>query len=381
LFFFSGHILNMPPPATKKPTIGMLANDGSALTFLRWRQREVVRRRGTDGLLAQAAPEAVPPVTSWSGLRNLGVTCYRNAVLQALAATLEADLPLPPTLTTAASPVLSVLPVVSELLEYLQRPSAGTGTGDALALALALATNLETAMGDDRRFADFTCNRQEDAGEFLGALLQSWLALAERFLISDTETRRQGHPKEVRSVQESPTYILYLPPGESVKLAVAAYQATESLALSEEACAKPCTTTHVLSGSPRALAVYLKRTQRTPNGTISRDATPVLLNGELAVADSLYRLVAVVDHDGGISAQNGHYTARTLRRDGHWYQFNDTVVGQTPSPADQPSGTALLLLYVAVPTTAVDATVRRGASRQTGVLGPQLRAHSLIRRR
>eukprot|EP01065_Artemidia_motanka_P009322 TRINITY_DN14759_c0_g1_i1.p1 TRINITY_DN14759_c0_g1~~TRINITY_DN14759_c0_g1_i1.p1 ORF type:complete len:690 (+),score=158.15 TRINITY_DN14759_c0_g1_i1:66-2135(+) len=106
-----------------------------------------------------------------------------------------------------------------------------------------------------------------------------------------------------------------------------------------------------LARAPGHLLVHLKRFKRV--GGVHRKITgAITVHSRMDLRRFLsppqrhpvnYCLYAVVHHFGDVD--DGHYTATVRRGDGHWYNFNDSVVSRTADPSLQPSASAYLTFY------------------------------------
>lgn len=86
------------------------------------------------------------------------------------------------------------------------------------------------------------------------------------------------------------------------------------------------------------------------------DMSQYVANPSITVDDSIYDLIAVDNHYGGLGG--GHYTASVKNfRDHKWYYFNDSRVTEIPNPEEVVANSAYLLFY------------RKRSSIANGILG------------
>jgi len=299
------------------------------------------------------------------GLTNLGNSCFLNAVLQALAHTP----PLSNALlarrgdccgSEACAHCLLTAQVAASLAPGAASPSAPRALFRALP---SLARTL-------------TCGRQEDAHEFLRALLDAadrgrraglvgagrpppptWATEVEAAFRGTLRSRVTCGRCGAASDTLDPFLDLALDPGPGdIAACLRAWAAPETLAGGDAYACGRCgpvpaaAKALAVSSPPAALVLTLKRFK----GLYGKDARHVALGETLTLPPAVlasadgppptYSLDAVVVHSGS-SAASGHYYAFVRGRGGRWWRADDSWV----SPVDAGtvlSSCAYMLFYV-----------------------------------
>lgn len=315
--------------------------------------------------------ERIPPTSSlevpWLGLWNGGVTCYRNALIQALVAVMQASgKPLPSPTDNVVGPNYAAIRIsIHALFERLTHPA---DTKDVKSLHKEVRelqqSILSTAADDTSYFYRFRTG-QHDVGEFLMALFTVWPSLEKLFSLSDTMTiygDGNGHHENHATMMTSRSHsdhisILELQLSDSVQQSIDDYVAPEKVLLRNDKCGceYDIIKTHSLDATGDAVIIALKRSTAAAtnhqNGgaceyRIVKDMRFVQLDSHVTIRQRRFRLVAVVDHSGSCVSR-GHYTTRAERM-GSWYTFNDEHVNPCEAPGDSKSQTAVLLMYVII---------------------------------
>jgi uncharacterized UBP type Zn finger protein len=308
--------------------------------------------------------EEIPKNSEYArpGLRNLGNTCFMNAVIQCIVSVpVLNSLLTSDSLDVCASKVaLAFVSLVREM-DSSARPikptrllvetrgracelwdNAEPGTRSAIRAELTkdgltaanLEKKLEAAMGERR--PDLTkVDAQNDPHEFLTFLLDE-LACIPRVAALVTSKKElalvcscgaSGDP----TFESFPIIQLDIPNnGSQASLAqcVAAYNRTEQVADYKCGHCQQTGTTernHAFVTLPEVLVIHLKRFSFDFEAQTARKKdTSVAFEKELTVGGVQYALTGFVSHSGP-SAKSGHYTA-VCRADGLWYTFDDPNV-------------------------------------------------------
>ncbi|OIR57782.1 MAG: ubiquitin carboxyl-terminal hydrolase [Amphiamblys sp. WSBS2006] len=301
----------------------------------------------------------------YSPLRNIGNTCYANAVLNALfhcrrfreALLRERDISPDNTDTSSTVEVPKKVWKRSLLAKLLCRRSAETETATACVMAelTRLFTRMETERGSvsPRRFLEVLWERnrslvpytQEDAHEFLGSLLNTLdSVLMQRRLCSWVRGLFSGIVfSEIKcdncctvSKTKEPFLDLSLDVLEnsSVFSCIAHKfgdeKMTEETSFFCAVCRSPqnATRTTRLGSIPSVLVLHLKRFQYTEAGQTKLKAC-VVFPHHLRQDGMLYTLSSLVVHCGP-SAQTGHYVCAAKTDAGGWILIDDEKTEHIP---------------------------------------------------
>lgn len=263
------------------------------------------------------------PMEVVKGLRNLGNTCFMNAVLQCLWVVVESlDLRRKVTVTNGNDQLME------EFWNLMKCMSSGAGT------ALAPTTFKSTLA---RKCVQFIGRQQQDAHEFLMVMLEHLSEEnpdnAHMFIgntISSTKCTTCACKSEVEEVFNC--LEVEIPPVEltttSLKECV-----EESFAPEIIADGWSCSSCNVMNGgalrelgismAPVVLIIHLKRFKQSA-GRLVKVHSPVKLPFDhFRLADSTYELIGVVNHLGSKDA--GHYTA-WIKIGKSWKLCNDHII-------------------------------------------------------
>ena len=94
---------------------------------------------------------------------------------------------------------------------------------------------------------------------------------------------------------------------------------------------------------PQCLVVTLKRFVYTSNGRCRKNNTLVGISKRVQFYNRTYTLVGICNHYG--SLEGGHYTA-DIRKNGKWYNCDDSAIDKYHSSNDIPIQNAYILFYV-----------------------------------
>jgi len=263
------------------------------------------------------------------GLRNLGNSCYQNAVLQCLL---------------HAQDFWKLLHAVK-----IERDSLGHLLLDLYTTATEpRSTGVACDITDLRRIREliglknkaWKSREQQDALEFLLSLLDT---------LSDDFKARRGNPVDslIRgtlisktacnacttvSEKRDPFFVLCLPvEARSLQESLTAYQQSETLKGSEQyhcdkcRCKVDAKRNLEISDLPNLLIVCLKRF-KWESGSPEKNSLCVKcpMTGFEVIKGVRYSLVGTVQHSGE-SVNHGHYTAHVSER-GRWYLSDDATV-------------------------------------------------------
>lgn len=265
-----------------------------------------------------------------AGLANLGNSCFLNATLQCLAHTPQAAL---------------------SLLEFPLREGDGSAEASSRALRDVLGGMLTRSRAMAPRkllsklseMGPFSRSRQEDAHEFLRALLDA----ASRGFGPRRVRGRSLDPVsavftgELASVLSCPACgfesksveafsDLSLEPVVSVRRALGAFFATETLDADNTWTCSRCgravraTKTVSLETPPEVLVIHLKRYASA--SLRAKVQCHVAFDDRLRLR-SLYVLRGLVVHDG-TTARSGHYSAFVKDHKARWHVFDDDLVSR-----------------------------------------------------
>lgn len=282
-----------------------------------------------------------------AGLANLGNSCFLNATVQCLAHTPQAAL---------------------SLLEFPLRHDNQKHSLAAVALRELISGILTT---DDEAVAPFQLlsrlsdlgpfsrSRQEDAHEFLRALLD---AVSDGFLARQVGSRRLdpvsavfggelasviGCPEcgfKSKSIEQFND--LSLEPKASIKAALRAFFTSEVLDADNTWKCGQCykcvraTKALTLETPPEVLVIHLKRYESASMRSKVQRHVAFDDTMKLQVA---YSLRAVLVHDG-LTTRSGHYSAFVKDADGHWFACDDHLVSRV-QPSVVFTQQAYLLFY------------------------------------
>lgn len=238
-------------------------------------------------------------------IRNLGNTCFANAVLQATAGNTLAlnsilsqdpGTPLPPLATSGLALLRDIVCV-----DRGQSTIVPAGFHELMV----------------RHWNIYSSGQQMDAREFLSFLIDSLPSLGQICCFS--ERTLQG-PEIAGSKMLS---VAVVSSGGT-----AGYPSGFSLdALIHADCAGNRTATNTIVTPPRMLLyVNIKRFVES-NGSFVKDPSRIKLDRLLRIYDencdriATYRLCGIVSHHGN-AVEFGHYTAKSLRS-GQWFRFDD----------------------------------------------------------
>ena len=269
---------------------------------------------------------------SWSGLRNMGNSCYLNAVVQCLAV-IGRKMSY-----RGGNPVLAEL---SALVNRLWEQKGGVITPSRLKRAVGKADSL------------FNNSQPQDAHEVLACLLSSVenTYLGQRISGKSCSTVQCGNCSYV-SQTEQPFKWISVPFGtdgmsEVVPDMLDRYHTEEMISADDGWRCGGCGMMSAavkrleIRDLPDVLILHLKRFDYA-DGQMHKVENEVGVPTDMQVSDEGYTLVAMVMHSG--SQLTGHYVAKIYTDDG-WFLVDDHRVKKTTVKVFSWCPSAYILMY------------------------------------